>query len=62
MKFDYQNKIWGGSSVRLSLSYLGYLKLKYTLEDLGEVKGRILDAGCGVGGFAKAIKYYRPDL
>ena len=55
-------KIWGTSGVRLSFSYLGYLKLKYVLEDLGGVKGRVLDAGCGGGGFAKAIKHYRPDL
>lgn len=58
----YQQKTWGGSEVRLSCDYLGYLRLKYCLDDLQKVKGRVLDVGCGGGGFAKAIKYYRSDL
>lgn len=61
-KFDYQEKVWGGTKLRLSPKYLGYLRLKYTLDDLKKVKGKILDAGCGGGGFAKAIKHYRSDL
>lgn len=60
--FNHTKKIWGTSEVKPSLTYLGYLKLKYILEDLAEVKGRVLDVGCGGGGFAKAIKHYRPDL
>ena len=48
--------------MRLVPTYLSYLRLKYTLSDLAKVKGRILDAGCGGGGFAKAISMYRPDL
>ena len=55
-------KTWGASQVRLSSSYLGYLKLNYVLEDLGAIKGHVLDVGCGGGGFTKAIKHYRPDL
>lgn len=55
-------KVWGGSEIRLSRKYLSFLKLKYCLEDLKKVRGRILDVGCGAGGFAKAIKFYRNDL
>jgi len=61
-EIDYQKKVWGESQVRLSPTYLAFLSLKYILEDLRGVEGKILDAGCGGGGFAKAIKYYRPDL
>lgn len=58
---DYQKILWGGSEVLLKPSYLAYLRLKYTLDDLKKIKGKILDAGCGGGGFAKALKYYRND-
>lgn len=54
--------VWGGTVPRLSATYLGYLRLKYCLGALRPVTGRLLDAGCGGGGFAKAIKRYRPDL
>jgi len=38
------------------------LKLRYLLEDLAPVKGRVLDVGCGAGSVAKAVKHGRPDL
>jgi SAM-dependent methyltransferase len=38
------------------------LKLRYLLEDLSPVQGRVLDVGCGVGQVAKAVKRERPDL
>lgn len=38
------------------------LKLRYLLEDLGRVRGRVLDVGCGAGSVAKAVKRERPDL
>lgn len=60
--FNYQNKVWGGSLLGLRPTYLGYLRLKYVLDDLAIVKGKVLDVGCGGGGFAKSIKTYRPDL
>lgn len=69
--FDYQGKVWGGSQPRLSLTYLAYPQLRYCLGGLKATEGRVgstgspprvLDVGCGGGGFAKAIKFYRPDL
>ena len=60
--FNYQKKIWGSTEIKLTPTYLGYLRLKYALEDFKGVSGRVLDAGCGAGGFAKAIKHHRPDL
>jgi SAM-dependent methyltransferase len=38
------------------------LKLRYLLEDIAQVKGRVLDVGCGAGSVAKAVKRSRPDL
>ncbi len=60
--FNYQQKTWGGSEVKLNLGYLAYLNLKYCLQDLKEIRGKVLDIGCGAGGFIKAVKHYRPDL
>ena len=60
--FDYETKTWGGHEVRLAPTYLGAMRLKYCLEDLQDVRGRVLEVGCGAGGMARAIKAYRPDL
>lgn len=60
--FDYQAKVWGELPVRLSPTYLAYLRLRYCLAALEPIEGRVLDVGCGGGGFAKSIKFYRPDL
>ncbi len=38
------------------------LKLRYLLDDLSTIKGRVLDVGCGGGSVAKAVKHARPDL
>ena len=59
---DNKEKIWGGSRIRINPFDLNALKLKYVLEDLKDVEGKVLDVGCGAGGMTKAIKYYRPDL
>jgi SAM-dependent methyltransferase len=60
--FDYETKLWGGHKVTLSPTYLGSLRLRYCLEDLEDIRGKVLEIGCGAGGMAKAIKTYRPDL
>lgn len=61
-KFDYESKIFGLGQARLFPWYIPALKLKFALEALQDVKGRVLEAGCGAGAMAKSIKYYRPDL
>jgi SAM-dependent methyltransferase len=38
------------------------LKLRYLLSDLREVRGKVLDVGCGAGSVAKAVNRERPDL
>lgn len=61
-EFDYEKKVWGAEEVRLSPFYIQGLKLRYTLDALKGIKGKVLDIGCGGGNMAKAIKFYRPDL
>ena len=60
--FDYESKPFGLVVPTLSPWYFQSLKLTHALEALKEVKGRVLEVGCGGGGMAKAIKAYRPDL
>ncbi|MFQ5923051.1 MAG: class I SAM-dependent methyltransferase [Anaerolineales bacterium] len=60
--FDYESKTWGAHEVRLAPTYLGAMRLKYCLEDLQDIRGKVLEVGCGAGGMARAIKAYRPDL
>ena len=60
--FDYEAKRWGVSPLRPRPWYMNGLKLRYLLEDLGGVHGRVLDVGCGAGSVAKAVKRERPDL
>lgn len=61
-RFDYEKKIWGFNKVGLAPIYLGALRLKYCLADLKEVKGRVLEVGCGGGAFCRAIADKRDDL
>jgi ubiquinone/menaquinone biosynthesis C-methylase UbiE len=60
--FDYEAKQWGTALVRPRPWYMNGLKLRYLLDDLSGVKGRVLDVGCGGGSVAKAVKRARPDL
>ncbi len=60
--FDYEAKRWGAGPLRPRPWYMNGLKLRYLLEDLALVHGRVLDVGCGAGSVAKAVKRERPDL
>ncbi|HKW71683.1 MAG TPA: class I SAM-dependent methyltransferase [Candidatus Dormibacteraeota bacterium] len=60
--FDYEAKRWGAATLRPKPWYMNGLKLRYLLEDLASVHGRVLDVGCGGGQVAKAVKRERPDL
>jgi ubiquinone/menaquinone biosynthesis C-methylase UbiE len=59
---DYARKLWGGHQVKPTPTYLGGLKLRYCLDDLVEVRGQVLEVGCGGGAMLRAIKAYRSDL
>ena len=60
--FDYEAKRWGAAPLRPKPWFMNGLKLRYLLDDLSGVRGRVLDVGCGAGQVAKAVKHQRPDL
>ena len=60
--FDYEAKRWGATALRARPWFMNGLKLRYLLEDLRPVRGRVLDVGCGAGSVAKAVRRERPDL
>ena len=60
--FDYESKLWGAHEVKPCPTFLGGLRLRYCLEDLRDVRGKVLEIGCGAGAMTRAIKTYRPDL
>ena len=60
--FDYEAKRWGAALLRSRPWYMNGLKLRYLLDDLAGVRGRVLDVGCGAGSVTKAVKRERPDL
>src|SRR4051812_46795960 len=60
--FDYESKQWGAAPLAPRPRFMNGLKLRYLLEDLAPVRGRVLDVGCGAGQVAKAVKRARPDL
>lgn len=60
--FNYEAKRWGAASVHARPWYMNGLKLRYLLDDLSGVRGRVLDVGCGAGSVAKAVKRERSDL
>jgi SAM-dependent methyltransferase len=60
--FDYEAKRWGAGELRPKPWFMNGLKLRYLLEDLAPVHGRVLDVGCGAGQVARAVKRARPDL
>ena len=61
-QFDYESKMWASGRVETSPFCFGASQLEFALEDLVNIQGRVLEVGCGAGGMAKAIKFYRPDL
>jgi SAM-dependent methyltransferase len=60
--FDYEAKIWGSYNAKITPEFLGALRLKYALDDLSNIKGKVVEVGCGGGAMTKAIRYYRRDL
>ncbi len=60
--FDYEQKVWGGEKIRLNPIYFRALRLYYFLKAIKDVRGKVLDVGCGTGDFVEAVNFYRPDL
>jgi ubiquinone/menaquinone biosynthesis C-methylase UbiE len=59
---DYEKRIWGHHTVKLSPWSFNALRLRYALLDLASVKGKVLDVGCGGGSMSDALRAGRPDL
>jgi SAM-dependent methyltransferase len=60
--FDYESKVWGDQDLSLDPTTLGALRLRYCLEDLADVRGTLVELGCGGGAFLRAAERHRPDL
>lgn len=60
--FSYESKTWGAAQLEPRPWFMNGLKLRYLLDDLRPVHGKVLDVGCGAGSVAKAVKQARPDL
>jgi SAM-dependent methyltransferase len=60
--FDYESKVWGETALSLSPTTLGALRLRYCLEDLADVRGTVVELGCGGGAFLRAAERHRPDF
>jgi len=60
--FSYEAKTWGAAQLKPRPWFMNGLKLRYLLDDLRPVHGKVLDVGCGAGSVAKAVKRARPDL
>jgi ubiquinone/menaquinone biosynthesis C-methylase UbiE len=65
MSFDYEAVTWGGGSV-ISPSAPNFLDhslhLRYALEALKDVHGKVIEIGCGSGRFIASVGAARPDL
>ena len=64
MQFDYEKNLWGKEEATLSLFSPTYFRLKKALQILKKTQPgeNILDFGCGVGRFIRALRNRRPDL
>lgn len=60
--FSYESKTWGSARLEARPWFMNGLKLRYLLDDLLPIQGKVLDIGCGAGSVAKAVKRARPDL
>lgn len=65
MSFDYEKVTWGGGDVvsATASDFLDHsLHLRYALEALKPVHGKVVEIGCGSGRFIASVKAARPDL
>ena len=61
-KFSYNRRVWGEEDASLSVFSWASLKLGYILTALENVRGKVLDLGCGGGAYTRGIKNYRSDF
>ena len=65
MAFDYEKVTWGGGEVvsPTAADFLDHsLHLRYALEALKNVHGKVTEIGCGSARFIASVKAARPDL
>lgn len=63
--FDYEQVVWGGGGVIAPNDddFLDHsLHLSWALEALEQVKGNVIEVGCGSGRFIASVQAARPDL
>jgi ubiquinone/menaquinone biosynthesis C-methylase UbiE len=63
--FDYERVVWGGGGVieADAPDFLDHsLHLRWALEALRDVRGAVVEVGCGSGRFIASVQAARPDL
>lgn len=63
--FDYEAVTWGGGELisPTTRDFLDHsLHLRYALDALKSVRGRVIEVGCGSGRFIASVAAQRPDL
>ena len=60
--YNYWNKRWSDICVDAAMSNEEVYPLKYALKTIGDSKGTILEAGCGVGRLLRYFKERKHDI
>jgi ubiquinone/menaquinone biosynthesis C-methylase UbiE len=62
LDFNSGEKLCGVGAIKVLPWYIPALKIKYALNALQPISGKVLDFGCGAGAMTRALAFYRQEL